>query len=140
MNSTVQFGKGTGGIRPEQQIDVYVLALRAAEARGLKDALASFGPAFIVDLDGKKKKPNQQQQPKPEPVAVMAKSSGAAPVAKPAPVPVASKVSAAAPATVAGATTTLPEKPDQNWVYASKTESLLTDYGALYDEAASASD
>ncbi len=84
----VQFGKGTGGIRPEQQIDVYVLALRAAEARGLKDALASFGPAFIVDLEGKKKKPNQQQ-PKPEPVAVMAKPSATVPVAKPTPVPVA---------------------------------------------------
>ncbi len=37
-------------------------------------------------------------------------------------------------------TTTLPEKPDQVWVYPSKVESLLTDYGALYDEATSASD
>jgi hypothetical protein len=53
--AAVQFGKHNGAIRDDQQIDVYILALRAAEARGLKDALAYFGTAFQVDLKGGKK-------------------------------------------------------------------------------------
>jgi|GEM_PF-1109154 len=59
----VQFGKNNGEIRNEQQVDVYILALRGAEARGLKDALAYFGPAFIVDMKGGKKSPGQQSKP-----------------------------------------------------------------------------
>jgi len=59
----VQFGKNNGEIRHEQQVDVYILALRGAEARGLKDALAYFGPAFIVDMKGGKKNPGQTSKP-----------------------------------------------------------------------------
>jgi len=59
----VQFGKNNGEIRNEQQVDVYILALRGAEARGLKDALAYFGPAFIVDMKGGKKNPGQRSKP-----------------------------------------------------------------------------
>jgi hypothetical protein len=60
----VQFGKNNGAIRDDQQIDVYILALRAAEARGLKDALAYFGTAFQVDLKGgKKPQPTVARQP-----------------------------------------------------------------------------
>ncbi len=67
--AAVQFGKNKGEIREEQQIDVYILALRAAEARGLKDALAYFGTAFQVDLKAGKKpqtQPTTARQPEIE--------------------------------------------------------------------------
>ena len=115
--AAVQFGKASGAIKSDQQIDVYVLALRAAEARGLKDALASFGPAFIVDMKGGKKK----AQP-------------AAQAATPAPKPVAVPAAAAA----------IPERPpvekeNQDWFNEDETR-VLTDYAGLYDEASTPSD
>ncbi len=57
----VQFGKNNGVMRDDQNVDVYVLALRSAEARGLKDALSTFGVAFQVDMTGGKKNPRPTQ-------------------------------------------------------------------------------
>jgi hypothetical protein len=111
--AAVQFGKASGSIKPEQQVDVYVLALRAAEARGLKDALASFGPAFIVDMKGGKKKAQPVVQAAPKPV----------------PVPAAVAAIPARPA---------PEKENQDWF--DDGASTATDFASLYDEASSKAD
>lgn len=68
----VQFSKdrGSGELAPNQQISQYALAVRSAAARGLKDALACFGEAFVADLRGQKERKTRGNNYQARPVSV----------------------------------------------------------------------